>query len=68
LGQTGGGHDQRHRHGTDLRGRMFRPARTTVISDWIASDQKLARPMIEACAAQHAKKKGITPRDCSRQK
>jgi branched-chain amino acid transport system substrate-binding protein len=39
-----------------------------VISDWIASDQKLVRPMIEASAAQYAKEKGITPRDCSREK
>jgi branched-chain amino acid transport system substrate-binding protein len=39
-----------------------------VISDWIASDQKLVRPMIEASAAQYAKEKGITPRDCSKEK
>ena len=39
-----------------------------VISDWIPSDQKLVRPMIEASAAQYAKEKGITPRDCSKEK
>jgi len=39
-----------------------------VITDWIASDQKLVRPMIEASAAQYAKEKGITPRDCSKEK
>ena len=38
-----------------------------VITDWIASDQKLVRPMIEASAAQYAKEKGITPRDCSKE-
>ena len=37
-----------------------------VITDWIASDQSLVRPMIEASAAQYAKEKGITPRDCSK--
>jgi branched-chain amino acid transport system substrate-binding protein len=35
-----------------------------VISDWIASDQVLVRPMIEESAAKYAKEKGITPRDC----
>jgi branched-chain amino acid transport system substrate-binding protein len=38
-----------------------------VITDWIPSDQKLVRPMIEASAAQYAKEKGITPRDCSKE-
>jgi branched-chain amino acid transport system substrate-binding protein len=39
-----------------------------VITDWIPSDQKLVRPMIEASAAQYAKEKGIKPRDCSKEK
>jgi branched-chain amino acid transport system substrate-binding protein len=39
-----------------------------VVSDWIASDQSIVRPMIEASAAQYAKEKNITPRDCSREK
>ena len=39
-----------------------------VITDWISADQKLVRPMIEASAAQYAKEKGITPRDCSKEK
>ena len=39
-----------------------------VITDWIASDQKLVRPMIEASAAQYAKENKITPRDCSKEK
>jgi len=38
-----------------------------VISDWIASDQSIVRPMIEQSAAQYAKEKGITPRDCSKE-
>jgi len=38
-----------------------------VITDWIPSDQKLVRPMIEASAAQYAKEKGITLRDCSKE-
>ena len=39
-----------------------------VITDWIASDQKIVRPMIEASAAQYAKEKGLTLRDCSKEK
>jgi len=39
-----------------------------VITDWITSDQSIVRPMIEASAAQYAKEKGITPRDCSKEK
>ena len=39
-----------------------------VISDWIPSDQSIVRPMVEASAAQYAKEKGITPRDCSKEK
>jgi branched-chain amino acid transport system substrate-binding protein len=38
-----------------------------VISDWIPSDQSIVRPMVEASAAQYAKEKGITPRDCSKE-
>ena len=39
-----------------------------VITDWITSDQSIVRPMVEASAAQYAKEKGITPRDCSKEK
>ena len=38
-----------------------------VVSDWISSDQSIVRPMVEASAAQYAKEKGITPRDCSKE-
>ena len=38
--------------------------RWNVISDWIASDQSIVRPMIEESAAQYAKEKGLKPRDC----
>jgi branched-chain amino acid transport system substrate-binding protein len=35
-----------------------------VITDWIATDQALVRPLVEAAAAKCAQEKGITPRDC----
>ena len=38
-----------------------------VITDWIEPDRKLVREKIEASAAQYAKEKGITPRDCSKE-
>ena len=37
-------------------GKEFEPA-----SDWIATDQSIVRPMIEASASGYAKEKGITP-------
>jgi branched-chain amino acid transport system substrate-binding protein len=42
--------------------------RWNVVSDWISSDQSIVRPMVEASAAQYAKEKNITPRDCSKEK
>jgi branched-chain amino acid transport system substrate-binding protein len=44
-------------------GKQWKP-----ISDWISTDQSIVRPMIEASAAQYAKEKSITPRDCSKEK
>ena len=38
-----------------------------VITDWIESDQKLVRGMIEESAAKYAAEKEITPRDCSKE-
>jgi branched-chain amino acid transport system substrate-binding protein len=35
-----------------------------VVTDWIAADRALVRPMVEASAAKYASEKGITPRDC----
>ncbi len=35
-----------------------------VLTDWIAPDQALVRPLVEASAAKYAQEKGITPRDC----
>ncbi len=34
------------------------------ITDWIAPDQALVRPLVEASAAKYAQEKGITPRAC----
>jgi branched-chain amino acid transport system substrate-binding protein len=42
--------------------------RWNVITDWMQPDRKLVRDKVEASAAQYAKEKGITPRDCSKEK
>jgi branched-chain amino acid transport system substrate-binding protein len=39
-------------------------AKWKTITDWIAPDSKLVRAKVESDAAQYAKEKGITPRDC----
>src|SRR5712671_5889651 len=42
-------------------------AKWKVISDWMEPDRKLVRDKVEADAAQYAKEKGLTPRDCSKE-
>src|SRR3990167_1672574 len=54
-----------HEGGGQVKFQQWDGRQWKVISDWVPSDQKLVRPMIEASAAQYAKEKGITPRDRS---
>jgi len=56
-----------HEGGGAVRFLQWDGERWRNVSDWIATDQKLVRPMIEESAAQYAKEKGITPRDCSKE-
>ena len=56
-----------HEGGGQVKFQQWDGKQWKVITDWISSDQKLVRPMIEASAAQYAKEKGITPRDCSKE-
>ena len=42
-------------------------AKWKVITDWMEPDRKLVRAKVEEDAAQYAKEKGITPRDCSKE-
>jgi len=57
-----------HEGGGQVKFQQWDGKQWKVITDWIASDQKLVRPMIEASAAQYAREKGITLRDCSKEK
>lgn len=43
-------------------------AKWTPVSNWIEGNKSLIHPLFEASAKQYAKEKGITPRDCSKEK
>jgi branched-chain amino acid transport system substrate-binding protein len=53
-----------HEGGGGAKFRQWDGTRWTVLTDWIAPDQALVRPLVEASAAKYAQDKGITPRDC----
>jgi branched-chain amino acid transport system substrate-binding protein len=53
-----------HEGGGSVRFQQWDGTQWQVISDWIAPDQALVRPLVEASAAKYAQEKGITPRDC----
>src|SRR5687768_1771811 len=57
-----------HEGGGGVKFMQWDGKRWNVISDWIPTDQSIVRPMIESSASQYAKEKGITPRDCSKEK
>jgi len=56
-----------HEGGGSVKFLQWDGAKWNTITDWIASDQAIVRPMIEESAAKYAKEKGITPRDCSKE-
>ena len=53
-----------HEGGGGVKFQQWDGTQWTVLTDWIAPDQALVRPLIEASAAKYAQEKGITPRDC----
>jgi branched-chain amino acid transport system substrate-binding protein len=53
-----------HEGGGSVQFRQWDGTQWQVISDWIAPDQALVRPQVEAAAARYAQDKGITPRVC----
>jgi branched-chain amino acid transport system substrate-binding protein len=53
-----------HEGGGSVQFQQWDGTQWTVLTDWIATDQALVRPLVEAAAAKYAQEKGITPRDC----
>jgi branched-chain amino acid transport system substrate-binding protein len=53
-----------HEGGGSVKFQQWDGKQWTAITDWIAPDQALVRPLVEASAAQYAQEKGITPRTC----
>ena len=53
-----------HEGGGSVKFQQWDGTQWNAITDWIAPDQALVRPLIEASAAKYAQDKGITPRDC----
>ena len=53
-----------HEGGGGVKFQQWDGTQWRVITDWIAPDQALVRPLVEASAAKYAQEKGITPRDC----
>ena len=53
-----------HEGGGSVQFQQWDGTQWTVLTDWIAPDQALVRPLVEASAAKYAQEKGITPRDC----
>jgi branched-chain amino acid transport system substrate-binding protein len=53
-----------HEGGGSVKFQQWDGTQWSAITDWIATDQALVRPLIEAAAAKYAQDKGITPRNC----
>jgi branched-chain amino acid transport system substrate-binding protein len=53
-----------HEGGRGVKFQQWDGKQWTVLTDWIATDQALVRPLVEASAAKYAQEKGITPRAC----
>jgi branched-chain amino acid transport system substrate-binding protein len=53
-----------HEGGGGVKFQQWDGKQWIVLTDWIATDQALVRPLVEASAAKYAQEKGITPRDC----
>jgi branched-chain amino acid transport system substrate-binding protein len=53
-----------HEGGGGVKFQQWDGKQWTILTDWIAPDQALVRPLVEASAAKYAQEKGITPRTC----
>jgi branched-chain amino acid transport system substrate-binding protein len=53
-----------HEGGGGVKFQQWDGTQWTLLTDWMAPDQALVRPLVEAAAAKYAQEKGITPRAC----
>jgi branched-chain amino acid transport system substrate-binding protein len=53
-----------HEGGGSVQFQQWDGTQWTVLTDWMAPDQALVRPLVEASAAKYAQEKGITLRTC----
>jgi branched-chain amino acid transport system substrate-binding protein len=53
-----------HEGGGGVKFQQWDGTQWTVLTDWIATDQALVWPLVEASATKYAQEKGITPRTC----
>jgi branched-chain amino acid transport system substrate-binding protein len=53
-----------HEGGGGVKFRQWDGTQWVVLTDWVAPDQALVRPLVEASAAKYAQEQGITPRTC----
>ena len=56
-----------HEGGGAVKFQQWDGSKWNVITDWITPDRELVRPMIEQSAADYAKEKNLTLRDCSKE-
>jgi branched-chain amino acid transport system substrate-binding protein len=53
-----------HEGGGGVRFQQWDGRQWNTITDWMAPDQALVRPLVKAAAAKYAQEQGITPRTC----
>ncbi len=56
-----------HEGGGAVRVQQWDGQKFNYVSDWITPMSDVVRPLLESSAAQYAKEKNITPRDCSKE-
>lgn len=56
-----------HEGGGSVRFQQWDGEKWVLVSDWIAADRPLLRPIIEESAKKYAEEKGIAIRDCSKE-
>ncbi len=53
-----------HEGGGAVKFHQWTGSKWVVVSDWVASDQSIVRPLVEESAMKYAKEKSIVPRKC----